>query len=68
MLKKLLDICSLFSALCPPGRSVAEGGEKLGVYNGGKVCYNLYRLQKNLRFFWLFRGAASPCGDIKGRP
>lgn len=25
-----------FSTLCPPGRSVAEGGEKLGVYNGGK--------------------------------
>ena len=46
-------------------RSVAESGEKLGVYKWGKVCYNLYTMQKISAVFWLFRRAASLCGDIK---
>ena len=49
---------------CCRRRRAAKDGEKLGVYKRGKVCYNLCTTQNFLRFFWLFRRAMRPCGDI----
>ena len=50
---------------CCRRRRAAKDGEKLGVYKRGKVCYNLCTTQNFLRFFWLFRKAMRPCGDIE---